>query len=138
MHDRTCTICLREVEVGRHMPCKHIFHDDCLSMWIERHKKKNCPKCGMTYTLTEHRVRSTQQLNMTKKASEREVNETKMGKQITKKFYIIDRKYNGKGMNKLELARLGGTPFGLPTEAVYNRNSSDFQLRMRYTQMLLL
>ena len=42
----TCTICLEQfTDLGSYieLPCKHMFHKDCLKSWIL--KKKQCPLC---------------------------------------------------------------------------------------------
>ncbi len=42
-----CSICFEDVEENSeiyNIPCKHVFHKDCLSKWIER-RKHSCPLC---------------------------------------------------------------------------------------------
>jgi hypothetical protein len=42
-----CSICLCEYEDGEKLvslPCKHIFHDDCISSWTDNNKR--CPLCN--------------------------------------------------------------------------------------------
>lgn len=40
-----CAICREVNEIKCITPCKHIFHDKCLTMWINASKTKNCPMC---------------------------------------------------------------------------------------------
>jgi len=42
-----CSICLGEYEEGEDLvclPCKHVYHDDCVSSWCENHIR--CPLCN--------------------------------------------------------------------------------------------
>jgi hypothetical protein len=44
--DRSCSVCLDEIAAGERvidLPCKHLFHRDCLRSWLEH--KNDCPKC---------------------------------------------------------------------------------------------
>ncbi|KAL0900210.1 hypothetical protein Bca101_084171 [Brassica carinata] len=41
-----CTVCLDDFEIGveaKEMPCKHMFHSECLLPWLELHS--SCPVC---------------------------------------------------------------------------------------------
>lgn len=41
-----CTICLDEMKVGDEavfLPCKHWFHDECVTLWLKEHN--TCPIC---------------------------------------------------------------------------------------------
>ncbi|GMH12493.1 hypothetical protein Nepgr_014334 [Nepenthes gracilis] len=41
-----CAVCMNEFELGlevKQMPCKHIFHRDCIMPWLELHN--SCPIC---------------------------------------------------------------------------------------------
>merc|ERR1712046_139112 len=43
----TCTICLEDYEDGdivRELPCGHIFHKDCIDLWLTT-KSVACPIC---------------------------------------------------------------------------------------------
>lgn len=43
-----CSICLGEYEDAEKLvmlPCKHIYHDDCISSWCDNHTR--CPLCNM-------------------------------------------------------------------------------------------
>ncbi|KAG2511739.1 hypothetical protein BBI17_008232 [Phytophthora kernoviae] len=46
--DRTCIICREEMtpETCKKLPCSHIFHVDCLKMWVQR--QQTCPTCRST------------------------------------------------------------------------------------------
>lgn len=46
--DRTCIICREEMtaEACKKLPCSHIFHIDCLKMWVQR--QQTCPTCRST------------------------------------------------------------------------------------------
>lgn len=42
-----CSICFEKIEAGEkiyNIPCKHIFHKECMTKWIQR-RKKTCPMC---------------------------------------------------------------------------------------------
>lgn len=43
--DRTCIICREEMisNASKKLPCSHIFHVDCLKMWVQR--QQTCPTC---------------------------------------------------------------------------------------------
>lgn len=43
--DNICMVCFREMEEGRKLPCKHIFHEECLKQWIQKNTNHFCPKC---------------------------------------------------------------------------------------------
>ncbi|GAP86867.1 putative RING finger protein [Rosellinia necatrix] len=41
-----CTICIQDVGVGDEvivLPCKHWFHEECVSLWLKQHN--SCPVC---------------------------------------------------------------------------------------------
>ncbi|KAI8872767.1 hypothetical protein GQ42DRAFT_131925 [Ramicandelaber brevisporus] len=43
-----CTICLEDFQVGdvaRSLPCRHIFHGDCIDPWLKNHSVR-CPCCN--------------------------------------------------------------------------------------------
>ncbi|XP_076295545.1 E3 ubiquitin-protein ligase RNF181-like [Lasioglossum baleicum] len=43
---KQCPVCLKEFENGisaKRMPCKHIFHKECIIPWLE--KTNSCPLC---------------------------------------------------------------------------------------------
>ena len=43
-----CTICLnnyKKIDIAFTLPCKHIFHVECLKKWFEGKKDKRCPNC---------------------------------------------------------------------------------------------
>jgi len=46
-HDTTCSICLQDFEIGGAVvsskSCCHIFHENCLSEWLENNT--GCPYC---------------------------------------------------------------------------------------------
>mmetsp|Transcript_49585 Transcript_49585/g.160302 ORF Transcript_49585/g.160302 Transcript_49585/m.160302 type:complete len:803 (+) Transcript_49585:48-2456(+) len=44
--DKTCSVCLAELEVGqegRRLPCNHFFHQPCIDDWLRRNAA--CPVC---------------------------------------------------------------------------------------------
>ncbi|MES1919881.1 hypothetical protein MHBO_001633, partial [Bonamia ostreae] len=41
--DRVCIICREDMLVGKKLPCRHIFHLECLRSWFER--QNTCPTC---------------------------------------------------------------------------------------------
>lgn len=45
---KECSICLDDLSLGDHsiLPCKHIFHDNCIRSW--RRYKRTCPLCRCT------------------------------------------------------------------------------------------
>jgi DNA-directed RNA polymerase subunit RPC12/RpoP len=48
-HERECTICQDHYQDGDEvveLPCKHLFHKDCLWPWLNRHA--TCPTCRYT------------------------------------------------------------------------------------------
>lgn len=45
--DEICVICLDDIEVGhrvRILPCRHLYHSQCIRMWLRR--KNACPCCS--------------------------------------------------------------------------------------------
>ena len=43
--DIICVICFSEMETGKELPCKHVFHLNCLKRWFEQ--KQECPMCRL-------------------------------------------------------------------------------------------
>jgi len=43
--DVVCVICFAEMETGKELPCKHVFHLNCLKRWFEQ--KQECPMCRL-------------------------------------------------------------------------------------------
>merc|ERR1712172_338006 len=43
--DVVCVICFSEMETGKELPCKHVFHLNCLKRWFEQ--KQECPMCRL-------------------------------------------------------------------------------------------
>lgn len=46
---QTCCICLQcfsERENVRTLPCKHVFHSDCIRTWLTKYKQR-CPMCNL-------------------------------------------------------------------------------------------
>ncbi|KAL3662225.1 hypothetical protein V7S43_012556 [Phytophthora oleae] len=53
--DRTCIICREEMtpDACKKLPCSHIFHVDCLKMWVQR--QQTCPTCRSNIPTGPHR-----------------------------------------------------------------------------------
>ncbi|EDQ91088.1 uncharacterized protein MONBRDRAFT_24008 [Monosiga brevicollis MX1] len=41
--DNLCTICREDMDVGKKLPCGHIFHLNCLRSWLQQNQ--SCPTC---------------------------------------------------------------------------------------------
>lgn len=49
-HDRVCTVCFAEIATSALLlPCKHIFHKECLRQWIIKNSNHHCPKCKKSF-----------------------------------------------------------------------------------------
>ncbi|KAL0316719.1 UNVERIFIED_CONTAM: putative E3 ubiquitin-protein ligase RHC1A [Sesamum radiatum] len=49
--DSTCAICQERFELGsqvRKLPCKHLYHSDCIVSWLEQ--RSTCPVCRQQLT----------------------------------------------------------------------------------------
>jgi hypothetical protein len=44
-HDLTCTVCYDDIKEAVVLPCKHIFHEECIRQWIIKNLNHFCPKC---------------------------------------------------------------------------------------------
>lgn len=53
LHDSICTICFRDIQEGRELNCKHVFHDDCLKLWLETRHTRTCPKCKQPFDVRD-------------------------------------------------------------------------------------
>merc|ERR1712244_90505 len=51
--DTVCVICFSEMETGKELPCRHVFHLNCLKRWFEQ--KQECPMCRMKIVPNEQR-----------------------------------------------------------------------------------
>eukprot|EP00339_Tiarina_fusa_P002114 CAMPEP_0117017284 /NCGR_PEP_ID=MMETSP0472-20121206/13520_1 /TAXON_ID=693140 ORGANISM="Tiarina fusus, Strain LIS" /NCGR_SAMPLE_ID=MMETSP0472 /ASSEMBLY_ACC=CAM_ASM_000603 /LENGTH=312 /DNA_ID=CAMNT_0004721611 /DNA_START=860 /DNA_END=1794 /DNA_ORIENTATION=+ len=38
-----CAICREPMETAKKLPCEHVFHENCLRLWLEHHH--SCPTC---------------------------------------------------------------------------------------------
>ncbi|OIR57453.1 MAG: E3 ubiquitin-protein ligase HRD1 [Amphiamblys sp. WSBS2006] len=54
----TCLICRGEMETAKKLPCGHIFHFECIRMWIER--QQFCPTCRAPIATRNVRAAPTQ------------------------------------------------------------------------------
>lgn len=46
LEEDNCAVCQESMPLGskaKAMPCKHIFHDECLESWVQKHN--SCPTC---------------------------------------------------------------------------------------------
>ena len=46
-----CAVCTEVIKEGAKvykLPCKHVFHKECIDKWLEEHK--NCPNCRADLT----------------------------------------------------------------------------------------
>mmetsp|Transcript_250 Transcript_250/g.866 ORF Transcript_250/g.866 Transcript_250/m.866 type:complete len:659 (-) Transcript_250:88-2064(-) len=41
--DDDCAICRERMDTAKRLPCKHVFHENCLRLWLEQHH--SCPTC---------------------------------------------------------------------------------------------
>ena len=51
--DKICLICYTEIETGKRLNCGHSFHYGCISTWVQKNDKKECPKCKKVINLDE-------------------------------------------------------------------------------------
>ncbi|XP_050231808.1 uncharacterized protein LOC126680685 [Mercurialis annua] len=54
---RSCTICIKEMEVGMEvirMPCLHLYHEDCIVEWLEKYSH-SCPLCRYEMPVEQER-----------------------------------------------------------------------------------
>eukprot|EP00602_Paraphysomonas_sp_CaronLab_P004998 CAMPEP_0185030840 /NCGR_PEP_ID=MMETSP1103-20130426/17928_1 /TAXON_ID=36769 /ORGANISM="Paraphysomonas bandaiensis, Strain Caron Lab Isolate" /LENGTH=560 /DNA_ID=CAMNT_0027566119 /DNA_START=665 /DNA_END=2347 /DNA_ORIENTATION=+ len=49
-----CLICREGMERGKKLPCKHVFHLDCLRMWLQH--QQACPLCRSDIPVTRRNV----------------------------------------------------------------------------------
>jgi len=50
-----CLICRERMDHGKKLPCKHVFHLDCLRMWLQH--QQTCPLCRLDIPVTSMNVR---------------------------------------------------------------------------------
>ena len=41
--ETSCAICLENMTDGVELPCKHVYHKECIHTWCER--QRDCPVC---------------------------------------------------------------------------------------------
>eukprot|EP00830_Metopus_es_P001112 TRINITY_DN10975_c0_g1_i1.p1 TRINITY_DN10975_c0_g1~~TRINITY_DN10975_c0_g1_i1.p1 ORF type:complete len:267 (-),score=13.59 TRINITY_DN10975_c0_g1_i1:69-869(-) len=41
--DATCSICLQTLQTAKELPCKHLYHPQCLEVWLQN--QEVCPVC---------------------------------------------------------------------------------------------
>ncbi|XP_076956030.1 E3 ubiquitin-protein ligase RHA2B-like [Bidens hawaiensis] len=56
--DSDCIVCLNRFNNGEHvrkLPCRHVFHKECVDGWID-HRNFNCPLCRSPVVVDDERV----------------------------------------------------------------------------------
>jgi E3 ubiquitin-protein ligase synoviolin len=48
-HAGSCLVCREDMERGKRLPCGHVFHLDCLRMWLQH--QQTCPLCRLVNRL---------------------------------------------------------------------------------------
>ena len=52
-----CTICISDFEVGeelKQLPCRHIYHLECVDSWLKQENK--CPVCKGEVDISENKT----------------------------------------------------------------------------------
>merc|ERR1712228_442211 len=71
--DVVCVICFSEMESGKELPCKHVFHLNCLKRWFEQ--KQECPMCRLKITPNQNGQAPTQQAMPQQQNDEQKTNQ---------------------------------------------------------------
>lgn len=53
--DDDCPICLNVLKVAKVMPCKHMFHNNCIEKWLKIHG--SCPVCRFTMPVEQEELK---------------------------------------------------------------------------------
>ncbi|KAJ4800637.1 E3 ubiquitin-protein ligase [Rhynchospora pubera] len=63
--DAKCCVCLSRLQEGdiiKKLPCRHIFHQDCVDQWLDV-CQKTCPLCRVSVDSAEDGKHTKEQLN---------------------------------------------------------------------------